>query len=210
MDPRPILQLIEIKWHKLARGGRLARVRSRMARAVPLPVASIPDAAAGIPVHSLLYTDADEFAEPRLDQLEICSRNRNPAVKRRSFRVQVKPFGVLEFEPESDVCRVGCVVLEPSGEAVEVRYRWSYEDGGAPRRLMSDAFGNEIPRVKQAFCLSPGEWGRLEYNGRFAYEEGGWYYQHVIANVGLFTDLSAGVFTDSEPDHSWQELARLW
>jgi len=179
----PVLQIIEIKWLKSARGGQLARDRSRIPKAFPLPAGIGPDRKSQVLIHWLVFSDSNRFAKPVKTQVRVESWN--------------------------DSCCIDCVGLKQAKEAIRVQYHWSRSAGGAPKRVRFSVTGMERPLRKDVFSVSLGEWGRLEYNGRFSWDEAGWSYKHVVANAGLFLQLSADQFMGSKPVASWADLARL-
>ena len=64
--------------------------------------------------------------------------------------------------------------------------------------------------VVAAFELGAGEWGRVLYNGRFSSDEGGWWYQKTVVNVGCYDEARGDVFASTQPRYTINRMARLW
>ncbi len=103
------------------------------------------------------------------------------------------------------VIRIGCVRVEPLGGGALVAFEYDFRVAGAPLR---DAH----PRAssKADFELGAGEWGRVLYNGRFSSDEGGWWYQKTVVNVGCYDEVQAGAFVSARPLYTIDRMARLW
>jgi hypothetical protein len=99
----------------------------------------------------------------------------------------------------SESLRFGCVNLLLGEQYAEVI--WRYDPGyiGAP--------GRDGP-PKKVFSLHPGTWGQVRYNGRLQ-EEGSWIYQKIVLNVGNVERPSSSIFTDTPPDYTYDQMAKL-
>lgn len=185
---RAILQFILTEWEKSARGGEGAALRARVPAALPLPPGLASRTAEGVAVHRVRFSPKNGFATAAAVSVED-----------------------LPFDAKTETFRLGCVELESEDEGLVVRYRWSTWSGGAPQRSMFDVGGKEHPLKKQAFTLQPGQWGLLEYNGRFSDPDTShWYYQHTRANVALVDGIDPELFTSAEPRFIHREIADLW
>lgn len=115
--------------------------------------------------------------------------------QRPGFDAPEENFEILE--PKRPF-RMGCVVVEFVPSGLHTTYRYDPRDVGAPYRT-------DFPRE---FDLKLGEWLQIIYNGRFS-EEGSWYYQKVVMNVGLFEQLDTEVFLHSQPKKTFSDLQVL-
>lgn len=186
--PRAVLQLIETEWDKSSRGGEGAALRARVPAALPLPPELMSRTAGGVMVHRVRFCYTNGFQKP--------------------IAVSVED---LPFDEKKGTFEWGCVEIEPGEGELVVRYLWSTWEGGAPKRSMYDAGGKEHPLRKQAFTLQPDQWGRLEYNGRFAdVDTGHWHYRQTRANVAFVEAIDPDLFAGAEPPVSHRELADLW
>jgi hypothetical protein len=85
------------------------------------------------------------------------------------------------------------------GQELVVDYVWSPQIG-APERS----------NRRNALRLYVGEFGRLETNGRLTdFDDGQWWYNLWIVNVGLFDDPDPTAFTTGEPAKVFREMALL-
>jgi hypothetical protein len=103
------------------------------------------------------------------------------------------------------VIRVGCVRVEPLAGGVRVVFEYDPRRAGAPPR-------DTHPRAsaKTGFELGAGEWGRVLYNGRFSSDEGGWWYEKTVVNVGCHDEAKAEAFVSTPPQYTINRMARLW
>ncbi|HEX8500186.1 MAG TPA: hypothetical protein VF659_06295 [Pyrinomonadaceae bacterium] len=103
------------------------------------------------------------------------------------------------------VIRVGCVSVEPLGGGARVAFDYDLRAAGMPPR-------GAHPRAsaKADFELAAGEWGRVLYNGRFSSDEGGWWYQKTVVNVGCYDEVRAEAFVSARPLYTIDRMANLW
>ncbi len=103
------------------------------------------------------------------------------------------------------VIRVGCVRVEPVDGGARVAFEYDPRTAGMPPR-------DTHPRAaaKTAFELGAGEWGRVLYNGRFSSDEGGWWYQKTVVNVGCYDEVQAEVFVSTRPLYIIDRMVGLW
>lgn len=96
---------------------------------------------------------------------------------------------------------VGCVIIRRSEQSAWAEFRYLGSCGGAPERGW----------VRKTLKAGPDEWVRVVYNGRFS---GGWdafwWYEKMAVNVGLFTEVSASVFTRAPPVAEFEAMAHLF
>lgn len=110
----------------------------------------------------------------------------------------------LEFEVRALALRqaieADCAVVRFLGDRVEASWAWQFSCR-APKR-------NEHPRT--VLTLGPGEWGRIEYNGRYSSLAGmaGWKYHRRVINVALVEEVGAVVF-EGRPVKEFRSLAEL-
>lgn len=89
------------------------------------------------------------------------------------------------------------------------------EDASLAVQLVRDphnaAVAGRIFHSVPAFSLKPGEWGQLQYNGRYVeHDRGNWWYEHHVYNIGLLDAADLDRFVRTKPDRRFLELARLW
>ena len=88
-----------------------------------------------------------------------------------------------------------------ASEILTVSYQYSTSQG-APERHAQKI---------EALNLSFGQWGRIEYNGRHSdMDNGHWWYEKRVYNIGLFAAPSASAFTRSEPTKIFSQIAHLF
>ncbi len=91
--------------------------------------------------------------------------------------------------------------LAIAGDTLNVYYQWDWKQG-APAR---SSYKHE------AFCVSIGEWGRVRYNGRLTdYDNGTWWYEKWVYNIGLFQSPPLNVFLMTEPQHIYSQMGHLF
>ena len=106
-------------------------------------------------------------------------------------------LGITPYRPPN----TGGVTLSLEDDALVVAYQWDRSQG-APERCFA--------RV-DAFCLSPEQWGRVRYNGRLTdFDNGTWWYEKWVYNVGLFSAPPPSVFVATEPLKVFTQMAHLW
>jgi len=95
----------------------------------------------------------------------------------------------------------GGITLSFENDALHVAYQWD-RGQGAPERYSA--------RV-EPFRLAPGQWGRVRYNGRLSdFDNGTWWYEKWVYNVGLFSSPPPSVFVTTEPGKVFTQIAHLW
>jgi hypothetical protein len=110
------------------------------------------------------------------------------------------------FTAESaGVISIGCVRVEPLGGGARVAFEYDFRRAGMPPRET-----HPRAQTKTDFELGVGEWGRVLYNGRFSSDEGGWWYQKTVVNVGCYDEVQAGVFVSTPPLYTVDRMASLW
>lgn len=92
-----------------------------------------------------------------------------------------------------------CLNLSLHGPFLKVTVEWE-RSKGVPRR-------RTFPR--KGFSLQDRQWGQIAYNLRIS-SEGGWVYHKQVLNIGLFPLLSRRVFLETEPAHTYADMAQLW
>ena len=109
-----------------------------------------------------------------------------------------KPLESFELLEPKRPFRIGSVTVEFVPTGLHVIYCYTPEDVGAPYRT-------DFPRE---FDLKPKEWLQIVHNGRFS-NEGFWYYDKTVINVGLFEQLDAEVFLHSQPKKAFSDVKIL-
>ena len=117
--------------------------------------------------------------------------------EKNAFRAPTNEF--VDLKEFTKPFIFGCVKVFPSGKSIGAVYEHTGE-GGAP-----DRFGRfEIE-------LEPGQWGRFQYNDRFVdFDNGTWWYEKWTFNVGLFQQISPGVFLKNDPIKSYSQMELLF
>jgi hypothetical protein len=113
------------------------------------------------------------------------------------------PHPTISFETlePGQTTRDGCVIVQKEDHRLRVRWHYTPEDAGMPLRPT---------KKKDIFELGLNQWGRVIYNGRFSEEEGGWWYNKTVLNIGLFEEVAASVFVETIPDLVMNKTARLY
>ena len=98
----------------------------------------------------------------------------------------------------------GCVTVSAESEGLSVRFRWDGAHGGAPDR--------EYLNSTEDVTLTPGQWARIAYNGRFSDTDNGhWWYEQTSVNVACFgSEPSGRVFVETKPVREMLLFADLW
>jgi hypothetical protein len=179
--PITVVQALLISWSKASRGGDPARKRNATPEAIPLPAESASGQGPSLLIHRAVFSEPDFSATGQA--------------------VEVRP-GFTAF-------RFDCVEILPVEQGLQVAYQY-HHGAGAPRRLMHEVTSNLVPLRKEAFLLRPGEWGRVAYNGRFSdVDDGSWWCERRVVNVGLLEDPPPDVFVRSSPSQVYSQLAKL-
>jgi hypothetical protein len=107
---------------------------------------------------------------------------------------------VTEVQP-GDAFELGAMRITLQQDGLAVTFAWSWTQAGAPERW-----------PKKAFTLVAGQWGRLQYNGRFGpstFDDDTWWYRKDVFNVALCESIDRNLFTRTDPDFSASFLAQL-
>jgi len=100
-----------------------------------------------------------------------------------------------------DAFEMGAMRLALQKDCLAATFAWSWTAAGAPERW-----------PKKAFTLVAGQWGRLQYNGRFgpsAFDDDTWWYRKDVFNVAFCESIDRNLFTQTDPDFSASYLAGL-
>ena len=101
------------------------------------------------------------------------------------------------------------LTIRPASDGVSVVHIRDQLNAAIADRLYTDEFGNTVYGI-DAFSLSDGEWGQIQYNGRYTcIDSGRWWYEQSVYNIGLFTDIDVKRFTATDPIDRFVELATL-
>jgi len=109
-----------------------------------------------------------------------------------------------------DGFRFRCVSVRATNEGAALDWTWKEWAGIPPRRVRND-FGDTVP-ASHRVDLSDNEWARARWNARFtSVDTGTWWYESVIANVGVIPDAEIPIdfFTRSDPVDDYSQLAHL-
>ena len=202
-----LLQEITVRWHKASRGapGAVARNRVPEVHALPANSPNIPwpscfqhsapqvlpppdptdNRAADIFLHHVVYGEDNQFQVPRV-QYWIALRSRLP----EPSTLQLPHWNVP------------ALTLTGANDALQVQFEWSSSVVGAPRR-------NYRHRQEQV-ALTTGQWMQVRYNGRHFYtDDGTWYYEKHVLNIGLADSLVPTLFIAAPPDYQVTDFADL-
>jgi hypothetical protein len=105
-------------------------------------------------------------------------------------------------ELKSDSISIGCVKINVLSEQLIVAYEYNYKCGGLPPRLSKPGVN-----LKEEVIVERESWVRVKYNGRFSGDE--WWYEKVVANIGLFQKSDADVFNSTEPVDEIAQMVEL-
>ena len=101
------------------------------------------------------------------------------------------------------------LTISPTSDGVSVAHIRDQLNAAIADRLYNDEFGNTVYDI-DAFSLSDGEWGQLQYNGRYTgIDSGRWWYEQSIYNIGLFSEIDVKRFINTDPTERFVELATL-
>jgi hypothetical protein len=110
-----------------------------------------------------------------------------------------QPGETVEQKERSNPFRYNCLKLSLTEDILDVTLEWERSEG-APKR-------HAFPRT--GFCVQNGQWGRVLYNLRAAWE-GNWVYKKHVLNIGLFPRSAPGIFLEGVPVHIYRDMAQLW
>lgn len=105
----------------------------------------------------------------------------------------------LEQKEFTDPFWHDCFKLSLVGNTLHVTTEWE-RSKGVPRRLTF---------LRQGFSLQDPQWGRITYNLRISWGEY-WEYQKQVINLGFFSSSSRRMFLETEPAHTYRDMATLW
>jgi hypothetical protein len=181
-----LVQVIQVRWTKAARGGEGARTRSAVPSALAVPAAELADAEGMLCVEISQWDERDYFAEPH-----SVRRHRTSLADGYSF---------------------GCVSISAAAKALLARYQYDRGSGGAPDAWFFNGASGYGESPGHTLHVRYGEWARICYNGRFSSPEtGDWWYQQITVNVALFArEADGGVFLDRAPTQQMHVLRDLW
>ncbi|HEV7505265.1 MAG TPA: hypothetical protein VGS07_10170 [Thermoanaerobaculia bacterium] len=184
--PSGLVQVIRLRWTKLARGGPGARARGAVPQASEVPTAALASTEGMLSVEATDWDDRNVFAEPL-------------SVSRQQISVATG-------------FRFGCVGVSPLAEGLQVRYEYDRANVGAPDRWFFSPVSGYGESPGRSLTVRAGEWVRVCHNGRFSsLYNGDWWYQQVTVNVAWFGGEPNGrIFLDREPAQELRMLADLW
>jgi len=123
--------------------------------------------------------------------------HRSTFTAKNGFAAPTSSLGVTPYCPPN----AGGITLALDDDALHVAYQWDRSQG-APERYSAKV---------DAFRLSPGQWGRVRYNGRLTdFDNGTWWYEKWVYNIGLFSSPPSSVFVTTEPVKVFTQMAYLW
>ena len=118
----------------------------------------------------------------------------------RRFR---NPTTELVLNGEDHPLVTGCVSIAREERTVRSEFRYSLAIAGIPDR----------GSLREALRTGPDEWAQVAYSGGFndaRFDESFWFYAKVVVNVGLFSELTADVFTRSQPKARFRSMGPLY
>lgn len=110
-----------------------------------------------------------------------------------------QPMQRLEQKEQTYPFRHDCLMLSFTENTLDITIEWE-RSKGVPRRLV-------FPR--KGFSLQEHQWGRVIYNLRLSWEDH-WAYEKHVLNIGFFPQFSPKVFLETQPAHTYRDIARLW
>ena len=109
-----------------------------------------------------------------------------------------QPIQRLEQNELTDPFWHECFKLSLVEKMLRVTPEWE-RSKGVPRRL---AF------LRQGFSLHDPQWGRVIYNQRISWDDY-WEYQKQVINLGFFSPSFRTMFLETEPTHTYRDMAKL-
>jgi hypothetical protein len=177
------VQYIRIFWTKASRGHARASRRNAVPRAFDLP-ADIIASTEPTPVHAVSVEEANSFLPVRTADIWAGDGSR--------------------------ALRIGCACIAFEATGLRLRFEYDESHGGAPARRRFDAQGTSALLSEDVCLLSPGDWARIEWNGRFVdIDTGSWWYELQTVNVALAEDPSPDLFLTANPTIVYSQLADL-
>ena len=181
MAPRTVAQYIRVIWTKASRGNPAASRRNAVPQAFELP-ADILESAEPTQVHALQVRELNDFV---------------PARKADRWAGD-----------GSQLLRIGCACIALEATGLHLWYEYDEAHAGRPFRRYYDATGTLTSVKKDVGLLSPGEWARIQWNGRFLLHAD-WWYELCTVNVAFVEDLSPDFFLTASPAVTYSKLADL-
>ncbi|OWA33618.1 hypothetical protein B9G55_19895 [Saccharibacillus sp. O16] len=191
-----VIQTILLQWTKDTRGEPYASLRHWHPQAYPLPIQSVI-----LPKNSRSASDV--------------LRDDDSVLLHRLAFWQTKE-GLIPGQDDTawlsmpqagqpiDERLLSGVLPDIRGDRLHVRLRYVPEWG---KPLRTD--GQSRLLEKKAFELVPGEWGRIQINGRQTWEEGHIYELRTF-HIAWGEDIPAKRFMQREPNRSCDWLESLW
>jgi len=220
-----LIQSITLTWGKGERGGRAAAARAGFPLGCPVDERAFSGGAA---VHSLRFFQqgeeiitADEECRRAL-LYHLPRQGLSPArveelILRR--RREMRQTRVLTYPGFEDL-NLPNLALRPAGDGWAVSFRWDERRGGMPFRRGRNQDYNDpaSPFYRRdclnetAFCLEPGQYGRVVWNERQRdFDDGSWFYQLHAYNIAEAPGGKGepGLFL-REPDFLYRQMAELY
>lgn len=93
------------------------------------------------------------------------------------------------------------LTLTGADDNLHVQFEWSGEVGAPSRHYR---------HTREQVTLATGQWMQVRYNGRHFYrEDGTWYYEKHVLNIGLADALVPDLFVTGPPDYQITDFADL-
>jgi hypothetical protein len=184
--PCALVQVIELRWDKSARGGAAARARAAVPEAFEVPPRDLTGPGGMLCIETTAWGEHNSFAEPF-----SARRHRKPLAEGFSFRA---------------------INVSMHDGHLQVLYEYDPSTCGAPDRRYEVPPGGDLQRPRSTLVVGSGEWVRIQYSGRFScIDTGHWWYEQVTANVAWFeTEPNGRVFLNRNPVQQLSLLAELW
>jgi hypothetical protein len=203
-----LFQEITVRWHKASRGAPGAIARNRVHEVIALPanppntpwpcrlqqwapqvlppLDQADDRAADIFLHRVVFGEDNHFQSPRAEYW-IALRSRLPEPTTLHLpRWNVPPLTLMSAH-----------------DKLQVQFEWSSDVFGAPQR--------DYRPSHERVTLAIGRWMQVRYNGRHIYrEDGAWYYEKHVLNIGLADALVPSLFVAASPDYQITDFADLY
>ena len=114
------------------------------------------------------------------------------------------PDTELVLNEDDDSLVVGCVSISRQEQTVRTEFCYDANIAGMPDR----------GSLRKVLTIGLDGWSQTAYNGRFSrgrYDDVSyWRYAKVVVNVGLFSELTADVFTRSQPAATFRSMESLF
>lgn len=95
-------------------------------------------------------------------------------------------------------------------ESQKLNLNYSNANGGAPKTVLFDEFGNQKP-LQRGYVVEANTWNHLRWMERFSdFDTGNWWYEHTVVNLAYFAGaIDVDVFLNSEPTNQFVSLPIL-